>query len=179
MLALQRFKFLIFSVSVALGLSVVCAVFAESEDAQIVHANGFGNYLLGMTFTEVSRVAELDITSTEGYVEGDCASFNIGPLDDPDVRFLFQNGQLALIDVYLAGAKTPAKVGVGSGYEEIFQVYGGMVKPVPGHYGGHQIFVKIAESENSYRFTFDEKNTPAVLVRIATDQDVGLIEGCF
>jgi hypothetical protein len=170
---------LIISVTVVLWLSVECAVLAKSEDDQVVHANGFGSFLLGMTYAEVSRVAELDITSTEGYVEGDCASFNIGPWDAPDVRFIFQHGQLVLIDVYLAGAKTPEKVGVGSCYEEIFQVYGGMVKSVPGHYGGQQVFVKIAESENSYRFTFDDKKTPAVLVRIATDKDVGLIEGCL
>jgi hypothetical protein len=158
----------------------------------IVHSNGIGEIIFGMTIEEASKVLALDITSTpDQYGSDSCYSYAISKSysnsQDWMIRFITDNSKIVKIDVFSPSILLDNGIHIGNESSRVTQQYGDAVKFGNMHdpsYGS--LLIKKSKIEFVVNKTFDKKTkawihspNDKIIGYSISMPGVGTVEGCL
>ena len=120
-----------------------------------------------------------DIGFGEGYVEGDCASYNIGN-GHPylgDMRFLVVEDKVIGLNIFVPGIKTTSGLQVGSAITEVRYIYSGHFRETDAYGEGRMLIVRKSGATSELVFLYDKERVREI--RAGLPEATQASEGCL
>ncbi|MBE9125531.1 MULTISPECIES: GerMN domain-containing protein [unclassified Coleofasciculus] len=149
-----------------------------------VAINGFGPVMLGMTVSEASQAAGIDLVPLSSNPNPVCASYQ--PAKTPEglgaTTFMVRNGRIARIDIGDSRPKTVSGARVGDTENQVKSLYSGrlQVNSLPNSAQGHFLtFVPTSQRDRNLRLKFATDGNKVTEIIIGQLPEVNYIEGCL
>lgn len=160
----------------------ILSVSAQTQltDQSKVVINGIGPVRVGMTVSEASKAAGVQLVSEGSFGVGGSCSY-VRPKGKNSVAFMVTEGRIARVDVSggspittLSGAR------IGDTEARIKSLYSGQIKVTPHKYtNGHYLtFVPKDRQDSNYRVVFETDGKRVTGFRAGKLPEVEYVEGC-
>lgn len=139
---------------------------------------GFCGVRIGMTLEQARAAFPEPLESFGGDAAAGESCFMVHPEGRPEqITFMLVDGEVARVDIMVAGFKTIGDIQVGSTEEAVLQTYGDRAKVFPNKYDDrkHDILV---DTRFLYQIIFETDGSKVLSYRAGVLPPVGYVEGC-